>query len=234
MTTPGGFRGRDTKAWLPYALRFFAALISLYCAPCVLFALAPGLTAPRTTFVVFSDRPMTESAWASLFAELRREAASVAHTISALDDDPQLLKGLDVVPGQLIDNPIVVKLRGDCQAPARVRPFPSGAPLGWVRREEGHISPFVQVDCTRVAQLISQRISWMDDRQKSAAMSGAIARVILHEWIHIAQQSDSHARKGIAKARFGIDDLLSGFYAELSSSEASQRAGKPAAKIQPE
>ena len=175
------------------------------------FAMAPGVAGPKTTIVIFSDRPMPDSAWTGLFAQLRREASLQARTLQVLDGDPQLVKGTDVVPGQTMDNPIVVKLHGECRAPAGTRPSPSSGALGWVRREEGRISPFVQVDCTRVAQLIAQRVYWMADAEKSAAMSGAIARVILHEWIHIVEQSDHHGRKGITKPEFGSDDLIRGF-----------------------
>jgi len=31
--------------------------------------------------------------------------------------------------------------------------------------------------------------------------------VILHEWIHIATQNPGHSSHGLAKARFGVNDL---------------------------
>ena len=216
------------------SLRTFGVLLALCWAAKSASALAPGLGGPKTTLVIITDRPMADSLWTVLFAELRKEAAAEARSLSALDADPQLVKGADVVPGQLMDNPIVVKLHGDCRPPAGLRAFPSSAPLGWVRREEGRISSFIQVDCTHVAELISQRVLWMSNLQKAAAMSGAIARVILHEWIHIAEQSDRHTRNGISKPVFGSNDLLFGFDSEMSSSEASHRTDKPSAKSEPE
>lgn len=215
--------------------RLFWVLLLLLLAAGRTSAVAPGVGGPKTTLVIFSDHPVAESGWAALFAQLRRGAAIESHNFPSLDPDPEIVRGIDVVPGRLTENPIVVKLHGDCAPPVGVRPFPSEAPLGWVRREEGHISSFIQVDCTHLAQLISSRVLWMNGGQKSAAMSGAIARVILHEWIHIAEQSDHHGRKGISQARFGIEDLLSGFDSEIGSNEpAGARSGKPAAKGQPE
>jgi len=35
-----------------------------------------------------------------------------------------------------------------------------------------------------------------------------MARVILHEWVHVATQSAGHAAHGVAKSNFGIADLL--------------------------
>ena len=43
--------------------------------------------------------------------------------------------------------------------------------------------------------------------QRDNLMAVAIARVILHEWIHIATQSKHHSDRGLAKARFGSGDL---------------------------
>ncbi|KAA6463152.1 hypothetical protein DYQ86_07450 [Acidobacteria bacterium AB60] len=195
------------------------------------FGVAPGVAGPKTTLVVFSDRPLAGPAWSGLFAELRREATAESRSFPILDPDPEVVRGLDVVAGQLTENPIVVKLHGDCNAPVGVRSFPSDAPLGWVRREEGRISSFIQVDCTRVAQLISPRLLWMSAGQKAAAMSGAIARVILHEWIHIAEQTDHHGRRGITKPQFGGEDLLDGFESEIGV--LSPGGGKGAGKSQP-
>jgi len=39
-------------------------------------------------------------------------------------------------------------------------------------------------------------------------LATAIARVILHEWIHIVTQSARHAGHGVAKAQFGPADLF--------------------------
>jgi len=39
-------------------------------------------------------------------------------------------------------------------------------------------------------------------------MSEAVARVIVHEWVHIATQNPGHAREGVAKSSFSVFDLL--------------------------
>ena len=48
----------------------------------------------------------------------------------------------------------------------------------------------------------------LDADERNAVMAGAIARVIAHEWIHIATQSSSHSERGIEKAQYGVADLM--------------------------
>ena len=219
MTWFGIDRGRrGASLWV------LAVILALGWATRPAAALAPGVGGSKTTLVVFSDRPIAPSAWTSLFAELRKALSIEGSSFAALDTAPELLRGVDVVPGHLMENPIVVKMHGDCRPPAGQLASTSKDTLGWVRREEGRISPFVHVDCTRVAQLISQRIFWMGDEQRSAAMNGALARVILHEWIHIAEQTDQHTRKGISKRAFGSTDLVPDLDLETSRTERDPMA----------
>jgi hypothetical protein len=85
-----------------------------------------------------------------------------------------------------------------------------GVPLGWVRRLDGRIEPFAHVDCARIGQVLGPQALGMDADRRNAVMAGAIARVILHEWIHIATQNPRHAERGITKAQFGVADLMTG------------------------
>jgi hypothetical protein len=39
-------------------------------------------------------------------------------------------------------------------------------------------------------------------------MAEAMARVIMHEWIHIATQSARHGHRGVSKSIFSVRDLL--------------------------
>jgi len=40
-------------------------------------------------------------------------------------------------------------------------------------------------------------------------MAEAMARVVVHEWIHVAAQTDRHGQEGITKASFDVGDLMS-------------------------
>jgi hypothetical protein len=48
----------------------------------------------------------------------------------------------------------------------------------------------------------------MTQNRRNTVMGEAIARVILHEWIHIATQNPKHASRGVEKSGFGVMDLL--------------------------
>jgi hypothetical protein len=75
---------------------------------------------------------------------------------------------------------------------------------------DGRIAPFIHVDCTRIGQVLGPQALGLDRDRRNSLMGGAIARVVLHEWIHIATQSSSHAQRGISKAQFGVADLTAG------------------------
>jgi hypothetical protein len=167
------------------------------------------LTAPHTTVVFFPDHPMPKSEWPSLFAAIRSVLAEVAAKTPAIDVNAELIQGDALVPGLRVDVSLSVYLHGDCDfALQRPRGFPAGATLGWVWQRQGSIEPFVHVDCTSIGQVLEPGIYWFSKDQRTRAMAGGIARVIVHEWIHIASQSPGHSGQGVTKAHFGIDDLL--------------------------
>ena len=59
-------------------------------------------------------------------------------------------------------------------------------------------------------------------------MAHAVARVILHEWIHIATQNSGHSSYGLTKARFGVDDLAPQAPAPSSPAYLATYSGKRA------
>jgi hypothetical protein len=168
------------------------------------------LTAPHTTVVVFADHPMPKSEWPSLFTAIRLVLAGVAAKTQAVDINAELIEGDALVPGLRVDASLSVYLHGDCNAEVHPpRGYPAGATLGWVWQRQGTIEPFVHVDCTSIGQILEPGIYWFSREQRIQAMAGAIARVIVHEWVHIATQYAGHSEQGVTKAHFGIDDLFS-------------------------
>jgi len=162
----------------------------------------------RTTVVVFADRPMQDNQWNTLFAALRtseREATTETRTIT---DNFVIVRGDRVQPGMSVDRAIVVHLHGDCTLVLLARRTAYGVPLGWVRKVQGRIEPFVHVDCTRIGQVLGPQARGLDADGRDDLMAGAIARVIAHEWIHIATQSSAHTESGIEKAAYGVADLM--------------------------
>jgi hypothetical protein len=167
------------------------------------------LTAPHTTVVVFADHPLPKNQWPSLFSAIRSVLADIATETRAIDINAELVEGDTLVPGLRVDASLSVYLHGDCNSQVQPsRGYTAGATLGWVWQRQGTIEPFVHVDCTTIGQILEPGIYWFSKDQRIHAMAGAIARVIVHEWIHIATQSAGHMEHGVTKAHFGIDDLL--------------------------
>ncbi len=167
------------------------------------------LAVPHTTVVVFADHPLPKSEWPSLFAAIHSVLADIAADTQAIDINAELVRGDALVPGLRVDASLSIYLHGNCNFEVQPpRGYPAGATLGWVWQRHETIEPFVHVDCTSIGQILEPGIYWFSKEQRIHAMAGAIARVIVHEWIHFANQSAGHSGEGVTKAHFGIDDLL--------------------------
>jgi hypothetical protein len=170
---------------------------------------APALTAPHTTLVIFADHRMAEDEWTALFSALHRGLTG-AEDGSRLAADAELIRGNTSAPVPLRKDAIVVYLQGDCTlVPPPLyagREF-EGA-LGWVKRVNGRIEPYVHVDCKLLVQMLGRLGMHLSRDRRNAVMGEAMARVIVHEWIHISTQSAAHASEGISQAQFTMADLL--------------------------
>ena len=128
--------------------------------------------------------------------------------MTGADETAEFARGDTMRPGLLVANPIVVYLHGDCTLEPLSRRTAYSVPLGWVRYENGQIAPFIHVDCTRIGQVLGAQAQGLDREARNTIMAGAVARVLEHEWIHIATQNPAHAESGISKAQFGVADLM--------------------------
>jgi hypothetical protein len=164
----------------------------------------------HTTVVIFADRSMQQEQWSALFGALRTGVVDEGRETAHLDAAAEFMRGDSVVPGMSVQTAIVVYLHGDCNLAPLARRTAYGVPLGWVRRANRRIEPFVHVDCTRIGQVLGPQALGMGPERRNAVMAGAMARVIVHEWIHIATQNSAHSKHGVEKAQFGIEDLLAG------------------------
>jgi hypothetical protein len=158
--------------------------------------------------VFFSQHRLPESTWTALFAAMRANLPEAAAEVSALDANAQLIRGDGLDPETLVPQSVTVYLHGDCDLAPVPQSLPAGERLGWVVKVGPQIMPVIHVECTQIGQELSQEAVWMGRDKRTAAMSEAMARVILHEWAHIATQSSAHRAEGITKAQFGVDDLV--------------------------
>jgi len=157
--------------------------------------------------VIFADKRMQDEQWVALFAALRRDHASFAATTPSLAGEVDLLRGDQVKPGLQVTTVISVFLRGDCTLIPRPRHVVLGA-LGWVPRGKAGIEPFINVDCSRLVDMLGPMALGMNRSVRNDVMAEAMTHVILHEWIHIATQSARHSAHGVMRDQFGVADLL--------------------------
>lgn len=172
----------------------------------------------QTTLTIFNDQPMPEGLWPALVTALREELASGVTEIRALaGTDPvsgiQIIRGDQIAPGITVDNAITFYLHGNCVTTPTPQPDLFGQPqtsgaLGWVQMDDGHIDPFVHVECKRIGQMLGLQGIGRNRDQRNRLMAVAITRVMLHEWMHVATQDPHHSKHGIFKAEFSVADLM--------------------------
>ena len=183
----------------------------------------------QITLTIFPDRHMPDDLWPALVAALREELDSGSPETRVLIGETadqtsekgtshpfQVVRGDKIAPGSFnVENSITVFLHGECTIIPRPRPIlvvdtvasTTGA-LGWVRGDRGHIGPVAHVECSSLGEMLATQAFGLNRDERNRLMAVAVARVILHEWIHIATQSPHHSEHGLAKAQFGVADLL--------------------------
>src|ERR1700733_1361160 len=161
----------------------------------------------RTSLVIFAEDRMEDEAWVMLFDAIRKGVHGAAALAPAMESGVDLLRGDTITRGLQVEKPISVYLHGDCTLFPSVRTSSMKA-LGWVWRVRGQIEPFIHVDCAEIAQVLGPLALGMNRARRAKVMAEAIARVILHEWVHVATQNAGHTAKGLSKAEFGVTDLL--------------------------
>jgi hypothetical protein len=164
----------------------------------------------RTTLVIFPASPMPDDEWTALFEAVQRTAA--VEKIEGAGD-LEFVRGDTMRPGVSVERAVVIYLHGNCDLEPLPRRTGYSVRLGWVfrengGRENGKIDPYINVDCTRIGQVLGAQARGLGRDARDRMMAGAMARVLVHEWIHVARQTADHGRNGITKASFDVADLL--------------------------
>jgi hypothetical protein len=161
----------------------------------------------HTTMVIFTDHPMEEGQWAALLRELHRADVRLETAARELGGGLEVLRGRDLTASVNSDQVISVSVTGDCTLMPGPQKMVKGA-LGWVRKVDGEIQPFIHVSCERIVEMLQGIALGMNPERKNTVMADAMARVIAHEWIHIATQKAEHEKCGIMESGFQVSDLL--------------------------
>ena len=210
---PSRSQTHGMRVELPRRLRrlaIFIPMIALLVSACSkdrAYAQTPARTETRTTLVIFAEKRMADSEWAALFDALQKGAQSGREEAPALKGSVDLVRGDTMGRGLEFSEPISVYLHEDCTLVPMPRYMALGA-LGWVRLVHGRIQPFIHVDCAQIVQELGPLVLGMNRKRRDTVMGEAMARVIVHEWVHVATQNAGHAAHGVAKSSFGVADLL--------------------------
>ena len=157
--------------------------------------------------VIFTDHPMEDDQWSALVRELHRTDVRLETTARELGGGLEVLRGRDLMTAVSVDQVISVTVVGDCTLLPGPRRMVNGA-LGWVKKVDGEIQPFIKVSCERIVEMLQGIALGMDRERKNTVMAEAMARVIAHEWIHIATQQARHEKSGVMESQFQVSDLL--------------------------
>jgi hypothetical protein len=150
---------------------------------------------------------MDDDQWSALVRELQRADVRLETAARELGGGIEVLRGRDLVSGIEGDQMISVRIIGDCTLLPGPRRMVSGA-LGWVKKVDGEIQPFIHVSCERVVEMLQGMALGMNRERRDTVMAEAMARVIAHEWIHIATQRSSHEKSGVMESQFQLSDLM--------------------------
>jgi hypothetical protein len=167
---------------------------------------------PHSTLVFYGAPHLPQDLWPALFSTLQQDLAvreGAFAEAALLDPAPEMIRGSELQSGNIVHNVVVVHLIGRCDVLPQAAWSPSSkGPLGWVNDNHGQIAPFIDIDCSRIAQVLNVRALGMSRQDRRQAFCQAISHVLIHEWIHIATQSASHAPKGIESAQLTPDELI--------------------------
>jgi len=151
---------------------------------------------------------MPDDQWALLATTLQLRFEDLAVETHFASSGFEVIRGDKLAAGTQFDQVIPIYLHGECHLYAQPGPYTVHGALGWVLRDHGAIKPFIHIDCARIAEMLGQRVFGLETGARNSIMAEAIARVALHEWLHIATQNSNHAREGIFKGAFSITDLI--------------------------
>ena len=188
---------------------------------------------PGTTIVLFADRPMSSALWTDIQNSVQGELSFGSPEMQSLAIRDSLsvhiVRGDQLPVGLQVQSSISVYLHGDCNLSVHASfnsPHRIAGVLGWVAERHGDIQPFIHIDCALIGQMLRSRAAFLksfyDQAQRTRTMAVAIARVLLHEYIHITTQSSAHTKHGLTKSQFNVEDLTAPIPEEATALRATK------------
>lgn len=146
--------------------------------------------------IVLSAPPSTPGA---VLRELKKETGRVF----SLPNVQLVWKKLDELSvGESYDRVVVMRLKGSCSGQP-VRAGTRHNSLGLTHISDGQVLPFIEIDCTRVQEVLDP--GWL--AIAPGLLGRALAMVAIHELHHVLTASQVHDPEGVTKASFSRQDL---------------------------
>jgi hypothetical protein len=107
---------------------------------------------------------------------------------------------------------VVVSFKGKCRTNELVVPRldTRNSGLGWCYRTESRVTGYCYLDCDSIQRFINPAelriLPWVD---RDRVLGRALGRVLAHELYHILLGTKRHSARGLAKASFAVDELIS-------------------------
>ena len=174
-----------------------AALIAF--SSCVVSAADPSSLA-----LVFRDAQPLSSGVDRLF----RGETSTGLQATLRDPGLQVLwrTGAAFERGESYERLIVVTFQGDCSLSMGHTRGGRG-PLGLTFVSDGHILPFIQIDCSRVKDVLARGEAGRHTLLSPETFARALSHVALHEIYHVISNRKHHDSEGLFKAEYSERDL---------------------------
>jgi hypothetical protein len=106
----------------------------------------------------------------------------------------------------------VVELNGTCALPAgytyATAPTINAVSLATTDVTDGQVLPFSSIHCTVLSRSLAPLLLKTAAAQRDYLYGRAMARVLAHELYHMLSGSLDHAKSGVARSCFSIEDLV--------------------------
>lgn len=116
-----------------------------------------------------------------------------------------------VIANETFSDVVMVRLKGSCAINPVPEPFlpDERGPYAWTYITDGVVLPFSDVSCDRVRKNIKTVMHGGDYKHANEIMGRALARVIVHELMHMIHENGHHELTGVMRHALRPDDLIS-------------------------
>jgi len=126
----------------------------------------------------------------------------------------------------------VITFKGRCDIAGLAPHNTSPGPLGWTHVSDGVILPFAGIDCQGIRGFIQKQLLALPADKREETYGRALARVLAHELYHIFANTTKHGSRGLGKAAYSVQELLSPTFQFEARESLALKAGRAHAALE--